>query len=342
MEHSVRHLAIQIFLCSTICTLALSSGFAQSPTPSSDTDLRQVDGGNRTAVKPHGNSVSLPDETLGPDDLIEVSVSYCPELSQNFRIAPDGILHLPLLHKPLPVAGLNAIEVAQAIQHELTEQQVLVDPVVNVSVLEYRSRPVSVVGAVNHPLTFQVIGRTTLLDAIAKAGGLSATAGANIVVKSRTRIVSGGADQSAQVVPVSTLMDASSPALNLELQGGEEIRVPEASKIFVAGDVRRPGMYAMQTDAGTTVIKALALSEGLGLYAANTAYIYRLGKPGTERTELQVPLSRIMARKDQDVKLMADDILYIPENGRKRMTSSVLNRMAGFSENTATGLLVYH
>jgi hypothetical protein len=49
-----------------------------------------------------------------------------------------------------------------------------------------------------------------------------------------------------------------------------------------------------------------------------------------------------MARKEQDVKLMPDDILYIPENGKKRVTSSVLGRIAGFSENTATGMLVYH
>ena len=342
MERPTRHLQLRILFFSALCALAFSTGVAQSPVPGSDTDLRQVDGANRPAVSQREKGISLPDETLGPDDLLELSVSYCPELSQNFRVSPDGILHLPLLHKPLPVAGLNAIEVANAIQPQLTEQPVLVDPVVNVSGLEYRRRPGSVVGAVNHPLTFQVIGRTTLLDAIAKAGGLSPTAGASIVINHRTRSAGGIGDHSTQVVPVSTLMDASSPALNLELQGGEEIRIPEASKIFVAGDVRRPGMYAMQTDSGTTVIKALALSEGLGPYASGTAYIYRLGKPGTERTEVQVPLSRIMARKDQDVKLMADDILYIPENGKKRMTSSVLNRMAGFSENTATGLLVYH
>jgi polysaccharide export outer membrane protein len=300
-----------------------------------------MDRSTRTPTKPQ-DAVSLPDETLGPDDLIEISVSYCPELNRNFRIAPDGTLSLPLLHGKLSIAGLNPVEVAQTIQHALEEQQVLVNPIVNVSVLEYRSRPVSIVGAVNRPLTFQVIGRTTLLDAIAKAGGLSPTAGADLVVNSRTRGPDGNTQNSMQVVPVSRLMDASSPGLNLELKGGEEIRIPEASKIFVAGDVRRPGMYVMQTDAGTTVIKALALSAGLGPYPANTAYIYRVGKPGAERTELQVPLSRIMARKEQDVKLMPDDILYIPENGKKRVTSSVLGRIAGFSENTATGMLVYH
>jgi hypothetical protein len=53
-------------------------------------------------------------------------------------------------------------------------------------------------------------------------------------------------------------MDASNPKLNLTLTGGEQIRIPEIGKGFVAGNVRRPGAFPMQDVAGTTVFEVLA------------------------------------------------------------------------------------
>src|SRR5450631_3485626 len=54
----------------------------------------------------------LPVESLGADDLLEIRVSYCPELSRTFRVSSDGSLSLPLLHQKLSVAGLTPIQVA--------------------------------------------------------------------------------------------------------------------------------------------------------------------------------------------------------------------------------------
>lgn len=304
------------------------------------TAAAQLPGAAYAAATPVANVTTpvLPAESLGADDLIEIMVSYCPELSRTFRVSSDGTLSLPLLHKKLMVAGLTPAQVSVALSQELEQEQILADPTVNISVLEYRSRPVSVVGAVVHPLTFQATGETTLLDALAKADGLSSTAGGNIVVTAKS---AGGDQKQVKVIPVRSLIAGADPKLNLRLTGGEEIRVPEADKIFVAGNVRRPGAYPMQSDPETTVIKAIALSEGLDSYSAGTIFIYRRRPSGVERDELKVPLKLIMAHKSPDVALQADDILYVPGSDGKRITSRVLGQLAGFGQAAGTGLLIY-
>ncbi len=284
----------------------------------------------------------LPSQALGPDDLLQIMVPYCPELSRSFRISSDGTLALPLLKQRIPVAGLQPAQVEKRIAAELVREQVLTDPSVNVAVIEYRSKPVNVVGAVNHPLTFQATGETTLLDAIAKAGGLALNSGPAITVTHRAQAPDGTTHITVQSIPVRGLIEASDPKLNVRLTGDEEVRVPEAGKIFVAGNVRKPGAFAMQDNSDTTVIKALAMSEGLQPYTGKQAFIYREQGPGVPREEIAVPLSQILARKAPDVVLHPDDILYVPENNGKRITAKVLAQLAGFGSNTAAGVLIYH
>jgi polysaccharide export outer membrane protein len=289
-----------------------------------------------------GVSDVLPSQSLGPSDLVQIMVPYCPELSRSFRIGPDGELSLPLLKEPIKAAGMMPVDLQKTIAQALVNDQILVNPVVNVSVLAYQSRPVSVVGAVNHPITFQATGNMTLLDALARAGGLSATVGPDITVTHRTQGADGTIHVTVQSIPVKGLIESTNARLNVVLTGNDEVRVPDAGHIFVAGNVKKPGSYAMQNNSDTTVVKALALSEGLESYTAKEAYIYRQTLPGSPREEIMVPLSKIMARKAPDMVMHPDDILYVPENNGKRMTAKVLSQLAGFGATTAAGVLIYH
>jgi polysaccharide export outer membrane protein len=280
-----------------------------------------------------------PAEALGADDLLEITVPYCAELTRTFRVGSDGRLALPLLSRKLQVTGMKPDELASALEKELEHDHILTSPTVSVSVLEYRSRPVSVMGAVVHPLTFQATGRTTLLDALARAGGMSNVAGGNIIL---TEYAAGpnGANK-VNVIPAHGLLDEADPKYNIVLHGGEEIRVPEASKIFVTGNVRHPGMYPMQGDSDTTVMKAIALSQGLDSFSAHVAYIYRRRNASQDRDELSVPLSKIMSRKATDVALKPDDILYVPDAAGRRLTSHVISQIAGFGQAAGSGMLIY-
>jgi len=262
---------------------------------------------------------NLPQQTIGANDLIAVSVYDAPELTRTVRVESDGVIRLPLLKKSIEAAGLLPKDLEAGIADSLKEEEILVDPIVKVTVVEYYSRPISVAGAVRRPLTFQATGNVTLLEALSRAEGLSPDAGQEILVSR--------AEQPVRRIPVRALIDAADKDMNLRLYGGEEVRVPEASKIYVVGNVRKPGAFPVRDSADTSVLKLLALAEGLAPYAAKLAYIYRRAPDGAPKNEIEIALDSIMKRKSPDVPLQADDILYIPDNTGRRATMSAIEKV---------------
>ena len=267
---------------------------------------------------------NLPVERLGPDDLIGLSVYDEPELTRTIRVNSDGKLRLPMLQRQIQAAGLYPGELEQEITRALIEEHLLVNPIVTVSVVEYRSRPITVVGAVKNPLTFQAAGKVTLLDAISQAGGLTPEAGSEILVTRENAPADGSSSPLIVRVPVHGLIDGVDPALNIALAGGEEVRVPEAGRIFVLGSVKKPGAFLITDGSESSVMKALSLSEGLDSFSSRSAYIYRVEGGRGGRSEIAVPLRKIMDRKSPDVPLLANDILYIPSATGKRASLKAL------------------
>jgi polysaccharide export outer membrane protein len=275
---------------------------------------------------------NLPQQTIGANDLIAVSVYDAPELTRTIRVESDGVISLPLLKSPVQAEGLLPKTLETVIADALKADEILVDPIVKVTIVEYYSRPISIAGAVRKPITFQAVGKVTLLEAIAKAEGLSADAGLEILVSQP--------DQLVRRVPVKALIDAADPETNIQLHGGEEIRVPEAGKIYVVGNVKKPGAFPVRDSADTSVLKVLALAEGLMPYAFRQAYIYRRDPDSVSKKEIPIELDKIMKRKSPDVPLEANDILYIPDNTGKRATMTALEKF--FLTGSALGAaLVY-
>ena len=283
---------------------------------------------------------NLPTQPVGPDDLLALSVYDSPELTRTVRVDADGNIRLPMLKDPIQVRSMVPSQLESAIAKALTKGNVLVDPIVTVTIVEYQSRPVNVVGAVKNPLVFQATRPIPLLDAIARAGGLREDAGSDIVV-SKEVIRDGKTSRITQTIPVRKLIDNADPALNVMLHGGEEVLVPQALKIYVVGNVKKPGAYPVKTDEETTILQLLALSEGLTPYSAKVAYVYRKS-PGGSKTEVPVPLAKIMKRQSPDVPLQANDILYIPDNNGKRLTAETIDRIAGLGTATATDFIIWH
>src|SRR5579863_1319422 len=271
---------------------------------------------------------NLPSQELGIDDLVAVSVYDAPELTRTVRVESDGAIHLPLLHNGVKASGLLPRDLETAIAGELTSEQIYVDPVVKVTVVEYHSRPIAVMGAVKLPVTFQAVGVVTVLDALAKAGGLNDLAGTEI-------LVSRGPNTVAERVPIKRLINDADPSVNFVLHGGEEIRVPEAGKIFVVGNVKKPGAFLVRDGSENSVLKLVALAEGLAPFHYKTAYVYRA------KQEIPIELDQILKRKTPDVPLQVGDVLYVPDNKGKRLTATVLDRIAGFGSATASGLVIW-
>jgi polysaccharide export outer membrane protein len=283
---------------------------------------------------------NLPTQPVGPDDLLALSVYDSPELTRSVRVDAGGNIRLPMLKDPIQVQGKVPSQIESAVAQALTKGNVLVDPIVTVTIVEYQSRPVNVVGAVKTPLVFQATRPIPLLDAIARAGGMREDAGSEIVV-SRPVMHDGKQTTRTQTIPVRKLIDNADPSLNVMLHGGEEVLVPEALKIYVVGNVRKPGAYPVRDDEDTTILQMLALSEGLAPYSAKVAYVYRRA-PGGTKTEVPVELAKIMKRKSPDVPLKPNDILYIPDNKGQRLTAQTIDRLAGLGTATATDLIIWH
>ena len=283
---------------------------------------------------------NLPSQKLGVDDLIAVSVYDAPELTRTLRVEQDGAIHLPLLKDGVKASGMFARQLETSIAAALKSEQILVDPFVKVTVVEYHSRPISVMGAVHKPVVFQSVGKVTLLDALARAEGLTNDAGTDVLI-TRGAAAEGGPVKMVERISLKKLMKDADPALNYELHGGEEIRVPEAGKIFVVGNVKKPGAFPVRDANDNSVLRMIALSEGLLPFAAKEAYIYRRDEKGAKQ-EIAVALEKIMQRKSPDITLETDDVFYVPDNKARRTTFTVIDRITTFGASTASGLLIWH
>jgi polysaccharide biosynthesis/export protein len=258
------------------------------------------------------SATNLPAQKIGANDLIAVSVYDSPELTRTVRAGADGMIRMPMLKQRIKVEGLMPSEIETAIAEALQKEDIIIDAFVTVTVAEYHSRPISIMGAVRKPMTFQAVGPLTLLEALSHTEGLTPDAGPEIFVTRIQPGPDGAPTPVVQRIESRSLMDASNSEANIQLIGGEEIRVPEQRRVFVVGNVRKPGAFAVQ-DGISTVLKALALAEGLTPYAGKQAFIYRREGTVMSNSEIPVELRKIMNRKAPDVSLAANDILYIPD-----------------------------
>jgi polysaccharide biosynthesis/export protein len=298
-----------------------------------------LDGQTKLAVAVMPDPSNLPVQRVGPDDLLGISVYDSPELTRTVRVNADGTIRLPMVHQRIKVAGLLPVDLETEIARVLKAEDLLVEPVVTVSVVEYRSRPIKVVGAVKKPLTFQAMGQMNLLDAISRAEGLSDDAGPEILVSRIQPDADGKPITLTRRVPVKALMDASDTDLNLTLEGGEEIRVPDAGRIYVMGNVKKPGAFAVKDSTETSVFKMMAMAEGLLPYSGKTAYIYRREGATGGKNEIPIDLEKIMQRKMPDVPLIANDILYVPDRTGQRQLVTALERIIPLGAALASGLI---
>ena len=160
------------------------------------------------------------DTTLGPGDVFEVRVYGEDELSGSHQVAPDGTINFPLLGA-LQVSGLEPPEVAERIQTQLRDRDLLRDPHVSVYVNQYVSKRVSVMGAVANPGTFPLETGMTVVEAISKAGGFSSLAD-----RDRTVVTRRVGDEIVRYrVPVARV--AKGEAQDIEVAAGDIIFVPE-------------------------------------------------------------------------------------------------------------------
>ena len=277
---------------------------------------------------PQEAAINLPSQPIGPSELLNVVVYNQPSMSRTVRVSVDGMVRLPMLKQQIKASGLLPGGLELAIAQAYKDEGILIDPQVTVNIAEYHSHPIQVGGSVKRPITFQAETAIPLIEAINKAEGLSENAGPDILVTKNGVI---------RRITVKALIETGDPEANMMLSGGEEVRVPEVGQVFVVGNVKKPGRFAIK-QGESSVRQALAYSEGQLRYSTKLAFIYRREANG-KKDEIEVPLKKIMDRQAEDVKLVADDILYIPENEKKRTWVSALTALTGVGGGIAAALV---
>lgn len=240
---------------------------------------------------------------IGSGDLLEVSVFGVPDLTRAVRVSEAGTVYLPFIDS-VKVEGLTPEQAQALIAKTYQEGKFLRDPQVSVLIKEYATQGIAVMGEVGKPGIYPLLGQVRLFDAISAAGGTTPKAGPKVTILHR------GRESEPQVVTVSGT-GAEAAQSNVALQPGDTVIVSKAGIVYVMGDVSKPGGFVMENSDSLTAMQAVALAEGTERTAAlGKTRLIRRGPSGVE--EISVPLDKIYAAKAQDVKLQADDVLFIP------------------------------
>jgi polysaccharide export outer membrane protein len=348
----VRLGALVSFYASAVVLVSLvlppSSGAQQAvlETPQQVNDrIRSMSAAAR--VMPH-------DYVIGNGDLLDLEVFDVKELSREVRVSQTGSIGIPLVPIRLHVAGLTEVQAEQKIAEVLESSGLVSHAEVSVTVKERKSKPITVVGAVSHPMVYQADRPVTLLEVLAEAGGVANDAGDTVIVNRPSQEASSdpseppaiGPEGSAPAAAISTvpkssanpttsadppslsntitinlneLMESGDATNNIILQAGDIVTVPHSGIVYVLGAVSRPGGFVLANDRGQmTTLKVLALAGGLNSTAKKDhAVIVRKDTQGQQH-EVAVDLKKVMTRQAEDVQLQPSDILYVPDSATRK------------------------
>ncbi|UQA64013.1 polysaccharide export protein [Polyangium aurulentum] len=179
--------------------------------------LSACGGGNG---KPPDLPPPISNTTVGAGDVFELRIVREDNLPTTFTVAPDGTVDLPYIRR-VKVAGLEPQKIAEVVRNELIAQDFLTDPIVSVSVKEYNSKRVEVLGEVQRSGSLKFEPGMTLLRAISLAGGFNQIANREKVMLRRQ---SNGKTR-AVVISVQDIMDNA--IADVPLQAGDSINVPQ-------------------------------------------------------------------------------------------------------------------
>jgi len=343
-------------------SLALMLIFA-ALAPASLAQQRQQPQQAKPQGAPPGEPTAMPTILVSPDedyrigarDVIEVRVEDAPELSGTYAINADGTFIMHYL-KRVKAEGKTTEELATLIADGVRGRY-LKDPQVIVAMKQYHSRTFFIQGSVRRPGVYQIEGRPSLLKLITIAGGLADNHGSNayVIREIKPKKDSSSKDQSknssspatGQMSQVSDRPDGpqveempdyefmtinitgmlkGQPEKNMFLEPGDIVNIPSLDVFYVAGEVNAPGSF--QLKEGTTLRQAISLAQGTTYNAATgDGIIFRDDQVTGKRQEIKVDINQVMKGKKDDVAIMPNDIVLIPNSKGKTIGNAILKAL---------------
>jgi polysaccharide export outer membrane protein len=219
------------------------------------------------AVFAQGSAPAFTDYVVGPQDVLTITSYDQADLSGKFAVEADGTFTYPLIGR-LTAGGLSLRALEMGLKKRLKEEGFFNDPQVTVAVETYKSQKLFIVGEVRLPGSYPLSGDMTLVEALARAGSTLPTASGEVVIVRPAAGKASGpvlptADNDASIVRVDLkALQNGAFSENAVLRDGDTIFVPRAESVYVFGQVKNPGAYALQ-QKDTSVLQALSLAGGL-------------------------------------------------------------------------------
>ncbi|MDH5719241.1 MAG: polysaccharide biosynthesis/export family protein [Spirochaetia bacterium] len=248
---------------------------------------------------PCENSYELTEEyKIGPQDVLQIKVWGNADFSGTVVVDLKGYIRYQFIGK-IKANDLTTAELAQEITKGL-EGDYLINPQVTVEVVQYRSQKISISGEVARPGAFFLTKRTTLVEAIAEAGGHKKEAGSEVIIvrlNKNTKTI----EKEQVKIDLKKALEGDMNH-NIFLKNGDLIFIPIAKTFYIMGEVARPGKYNLEKNI--SVLKAISLAGGETSKASiNRTKIIRID--GKKTTKKNIELNEIVR---------PNDIIVVPES----------------------------
>ena len=205
------------------------------------------------------------DYMVGAQDILTITVYDQPDMSGKFKVETDGAFTFPLVGR-IPAAGQTLHAIEGELKKRLSDGY-LRNPQVTVGVEQYQSQRIFILGEVRAPGSYTLSGDMTLIEALSRAGSTTPAAADEILIVRPTSGKAAGpimpdqnGDSTVLKINIHDLQEGDLTK-NAPLKDGDTIVVPKAQAVYVFGQVKAPGAYAVSK--GTTVLQALSLAGGV-------------------------------------------------------------------------------
>jgi polysaccharide export outer membrane protein len=245
--------------------------------------------------------------TLGPGDVVSLSVPDLKEMDGSYRVNNMGNLELPYL-KTVPIRGKTVLELKTIIEARL-KANYLNDPQVLVKIEEVHANPISFIGAVARPGPIKESYEIDLLQALSLVGGRTENASSRALIIRRS--LSG--ETATLEVDLNRLLNDGLPYLNIPLFAGDTVNIPNKVDvhIYITGEVNQPGELTFSDSDKLTLLRVISKAGGFTDYAKQRKIqIKRDNGPKTQ--EFTIDAKAIKQGKKPDFELKADDVIIIP------------------------------
>lgn len=237
------------------------------------------------------------DYQMGTGDVLRITVYGQPDLTTEARIGENGSITFPLIGE-VKLFGNTPSQGETEIARRLKKGGYILDPSVNLNIVQYRSQQISVLGRVNRPgkHTLEKVGRVT--DALALAGGIIID-GADTITLIRER----DGKTEYREIDVIALFQAGGETYNEFVKDGDIINVPRQPMFYIYGEVQRPGSFRLEQNMN--VVQALSMGGGLTQRGTQRGIKILRRDGGGVMQELTTQLSEPVQK---------DDVIYVKES----------------------------